>query len=244
VAGTALLAEIPAVVVGWTTAAWYFVLSPFTNNFEFFGERFEAQPVFGVALGLLAVGWFLMGARQQPIGDGAPFGRAVQASIGRHAWLVVPAAVAAVAQGTASGPATAATCVGLAAVLATAPRRAARLISAALALWAPLTTVSWQWACVVAGLAGAAAVTWAARSVARRSSREWDGGSLVAGTVVLVAVTVHESLGTLASVPTWGWLAAGGSLLLAVGVSLERRGAAGPVEAGRRLVDVVAERFS
>ena len=59
-----------------------------------------------------------------------------------------------------------------------------------------------------------------------------------------MAVTVHESLGTLATVPTWGWLAAGGSLLLALGVTLERRGGDGPVEAGRRLVDVVAERFS
>jgi len=42
---------------------------------------------------------------------------------------------------------------------------------------------------------------------------------------------VHESLGTLATVPTWGWLAAGGSLLLALGVTLERRGGDGPVEA-------------
>jgi len=57
-------------------------------------------------------------------------------------------------------------------------------------------------------------------------------------------VTVHESLATLATVPTWGWMAAGGALLLAIGVSLERRGGASPAEAGRRLVDVVAERFS
>jgi len=35
-----------------------------------------------------------------------------------------------------------------------------------------------------------------------------------------------------------------GSVLLAVGVALERQGGAGPVEAGRRLVDVVGERFS
>jgi hypothetical protein len=69
-------------------------------------------------------------------------------------------------------------------------------------------------------------------------------GPLVTGTALLVAVTAHESLGTLATVPTWGWLAAGGSVLLAAGVALERRGGEGPVEAGRRLVDVVAERFS
>ncbi len=57
-------------------------------------------------------------------------------------------------------------------------------------------------------------------------------------------MTVHESLGTLATVPTWGWLAAGGSVLLALGVALERQGGTGPVEVGRRLVDVVGERFS
>ena len=170
-AGTALLAEIPAVMVGWTAAVWCFVISPVTNNFEFFGERFEAEPIFGAALGLLAVGWFLMGARQEPMGDGAALGRAVQAATGRHAWLVVPAAVAAVAQGTTSGPATAAACIGLAAVLATAPRRSARLVAGALVLWAPLTTVRWQWATVVAGLAGAAVATWSARHADRRGGR-------------------------------------------------------------------------
>lgn len=89
---------------------------------------------------------------------------------------------------------------------------------------------------LVAGAVGIAAV---AAGGGRRLA-----GPLLTGTVLLVAVTVHESLGTLASVPTWGWLAAGGSVLLAVGVALERRGASGPVEAGRRLVDVVGERFS
>jgi hypothetical protein len=62
------------------------------------------------------------------------------------------------------------------------------------------------------------------------------------GTGLLVAVTVHESLGALAGVPTWAWLSAGGALLLGVGVGLERHDTS-PVEAGRRLVDVVAERF-
>ncbi|MDQ1503650.1 MAG: hypothetical protein QOD57_1377, partial [Actinomycetota bacterium] len=89
---------------------------------------------------------------------------------------------------------------------------------------------------LVAGAVGMAAV---AVGGGRRLA-----GPLVTGTAVLVAVTVHESLGTLATVPTWGWLAAGGSVLLATGVALERRGGAGPFEAGRRLVDVVGERFS
>jgi hypothetical protein len=43
-------------------------------------------------------------------------------------------------------------------------------------------------------------------------------------------------------VPTWGWLATGGTALLATGIVLERNETS-PVEAGRRLVDVVAERF-
>jgi hypothetical protein len=67
-------------------------------------------------------------------------------------------------------------------------------------------------------------------------------GPLLLGTGVLVAVTVIESLSTLAGVPTWAWLAAGGSTLLASGVALERS-ATSPLEAGRRLVDVVADRF-
>jgi hypothetical protein len=39
------------------------------------------------------------------------------------------------------------------------------------------------------------------------------------------------------------WLAAGGASLLAAAVAMERHGV-GPVESGRRLVDVVNERFS
>jgi len=59
----------------------------------------------------------------------------------------------------------------------------------------------------------------------------------------VAAATVLESLTTLAGIPTWGWLAAGGSVLLATGVALERL-ATSPVEAGRRLVDVIEQRFS
>lgn len=69
-----------------------------------------------------------------------------------------------------------------------------------------------------------------------------QAGPLVVGTALVVAVTVHESLGALAGVPTWGWLTLGGTVLLALGVALERSDTS-PAEAGRRIVDVVAERF-
>lgn len=68
-------------------------------------------------------------------------------------------------------------------------------------------------------------------------------GPLFLGTGLVAAVTVLESLTTLAGVPTWGWLALGGSVLMATGLALERTAIA-PVEAGRRLVDVVEQRFS
>jgi len=90
------------------------------------------------------------------------------------------------------------------------------------------------WHAVVAGAVGVAAVAcggW------RRLA-----GPLFLGTGLLVAVTIVECLGALAGVPTWAWLAAGGSILLGVGVALERADAS-PAEAGRRLVDVIAERF-
>jgi hypothetical protein len=65
---------------------------------------------------------------------------------------------------------------------------------------------------------------------------------LFLGTALLVAITVHESLGVTQQVPTWAWLALGGTVLLAAGVTMERLDT-GPVETGRRLVDVVHERF-
>jgi signal transduction histidine kinase len=67
-------------------------------------------------------------------------------------------------------------------------------------------------------------------------------GPLVTGTALLVALTGYESLGVAATVPTWAWLAAGGVVLLAAGVLLERNDTS-PVDAGRRLVDVVADNF-
>jgi hypothetical protein len=66
---------------------------------------------------------------------------------------------------------------------------------------------------------------------------------LLIGTALLVALTVHESLAVTVGVPTWAWLALGGSTLVAIGIGLERAEAT-PLETGRRVVDVVAERFT
>lgn len=68
-------------------------------------------------------------------------------------------------------------------------------------------------------------------------------GPLVTGTAVLVALAVFESLTITAGVPTWAWLAAGGTLLLGAGLAMDRA-ETGPVETGRRLIDVVGKRFA
>ena len=91
------------------------------------------------------------------------------------------------------------------------------------------------WHALVAGAVGLAAV--AAGGWSRTA------GPLLTGTALLVALTVHESLGTLAGVPTWAWLALGGTVLLGTGIALERTDTS-PVEAGRRMVDVMAENFT
>jgi hypothetical protein len=65
---------------------------------------------------------------------------------------------------------------------------------------------------------------------------------LVLGTGLLVALTAHETTAVTAGVPTWAWLAAGGTLLVGAGLTMERH-ELGPVETGRRLVDVVQDRF-
>lgn len=90
------------------------------------------------------------------------------------------------------------------------------------------------WHGLVAGAVGVAAV----------AVGGWHrlAGPLFLGTGLAVAATVVESLNTLAGVPTWAWLALGGVTLLGVGVALERSDTS-PSEAGRRLVDVVSERF-
>jgi hypothetical protein len=90
------------------------------------------------------------------------------------------------------------------------------------------------WHAVLAGAVGVAAV--AAGGALRMIA------PLLLGTALLVAVTIIESLTALAGVPTWGWLAVGGTSLLGVAVALERADTS-PAEAGRRLVDVIGERF-
>jgi hypothetical protein len=91
------------------------------------------------------------------------------------------------------------------------------------------------WHALVAGAVGMAAV--AAGGWSRTA------GPLVTGTALLVTLTVHESLGPLAGVPTWAWLATGGTILLVAGIALERTDTS-PVEATRRVVDVLTENFS
>jgi hypothetical protein len=88
---------------------------------------------------------------------------------------------------------------------------------------------------VVAGAVGIAAVLLGG---GRRLA-----GPLLLGTALLVAVVGHESLDVTRGVPTWAWLALGGAVLLGAGVVMERRDT-GPLETGRRLVDVVHERFT
>lgn len=90
------------------------------------------------------------------------------------------------------------------------------------------------WHALVAGAVGVVAV----------AAGGWKrlAGPLFLGTGLVVTVTVLETLHNLAGVPTWAWLAAGGTALLGAGIGLERS-ATTPSEVGRRLVDVVAERF-
>jgi hypothetical protein len=90
------------------------------------------------------------------------------------------------------------------------------------------------WHALVAGGVGVAAVAvggW------RRLA-----APLLIGTTLVVATAAYESLDITRGVPTWAWLAAGGAALLGAGVMMERR-EVGPIETGRRLVDVIHERF-
>jgi hypothetical protein len=92
-----------------------------------------------------------------------------------------------------------------------------------------------SWHAAIAGVVGVMAVaiggTWRL------------AGPLLVGTVLVVATTIHETLGVTAGVPTEAWLATGGVLLLASAFAMERRGV-GPIESGRRLVDVIGDRFT
>jgi hypothetical protein len=90
------------------------------------------------------------------------------------------------------------------------------------------------WHSVIAGAVGVAAV------VVGGSRRAL--APLLLGTATLIAVVLREVLDTGAGVPTWLWLATGGAALLASAVAMERSDVS-PVEAGRRVVDVLAANF-
>jgi hypothetical protein len=66
---------------------------------------------------------------------------------------------------------------------------------------------------------------------------------LLLGTAVLGAVVVSETMTYTATLPTWAWLACSGAVLLAAGIAMERA-EVGPLETGRRVVDVVRDRFA
>jgi Predicted membrane protein (DUF2157) len=66
---------------------------------------------------------------------------------------------------------------------------------------------------------------------------------LLLGTALVIGVVGFESIDLTRGVPSWAWLALGGSLLLATGIVMERR-EVGPLETGRRMVDVIHERFA
>jgi len=68
-------------------------------------------------------------------------------------------------------------------------------------------------------------------------------GPLVTGSVVLAVVVGYESLGPAALVPTWAWLALGGSVLLAAGVAMERSDTT-PLERGQQIRNVITTQFS
>jgi hypothetical protein len=65
---------------------------------------------------------------------------------------------------------------------------------------------------------------------------------LIIGTAALVLIVGREAFDSTAGIPTWAWLAAGGVTLIGAAVTMERHDL-GPVEAGRRVVDVFAAHF-
>ena len=91
------------------------------------------------------------------------------------------------------------------------------------------------WHALVAGTVGVLAV--AAGGYRRLAA------PLFLGTGLLVVLVGYETLAITAALPTWTWLAAGGTALLGAGVAMERNDL-GPIETGRRLVDVVDEHFA
>ena len=91
------------------------------------------------------------------------------------------------------------------------------------------------WHAVVAGTVGVLAV--AAGGYRKLAA------PLFLGTGLLVILVGYETLAITAALPTWTWLAAGGTALLGAGVAMERKDLC-PIETGKRLVDVVDEKFA
>ena len=91
------------------------------------------------------------------------------------------------------------------------------------------------WHAVVAGTVGVLAV--AAGGYRKLAA------PLFLGTGLLVVLVGYETLAITADLPTWTWLAAGGTALLGAGVAMERKDL-GPIETGKRLVDVVEDNFA
>ena len=91
------------------------------------------------------------------------------------------------------------------------------------------------WHAVVAGTVGVLAV--AAGGYRRLAA------PLFLGTGLLVILVGYETLAITAALPTWTWLAVGGTALLGAGVAMERKDLS-PIETGKRLVDVVDEKFA
>ncbi len=65
---------------------------------------------------------------------------------------------------------------------------------------------------------------------------------LILGTTALVVITGDVVVSPARAVPSWVWLAAGGSTLIATAIGMERTHTT-PLAAGRRLVDVVQAQF-
>jgi hypothetical protein len=65
---------------------------------------------------------------------------------------------------------------------------------------------------------------------------------MMLGTATLIVVVGRESLDAAAGLPTWAWLAAGGATLIGAAMAMERHDVS-PIEAGRRVVDVIGDRF-
>ena len=68
-------------------------------------------------------------------------------------------------------------------------------------------------------------------------------GPLLTGSAILAIVAIYESLGPSSRVPTWAWLALGGTILLGAGMALERTDTT-PLERGQQLRRIIATQYS